>query len=393
MAPVTERVRLITSLALGFGLAGLLLGVGLFVNTKRPEGDAKPTAVEVEATGKCAECHVNVTKGVIEHYKKSKHVRANVTCFDCHKPQSGQETLDHNGFVLAKHLTSKNCSSCHPDQYRQYATSRHAAPSWAAVHGDAKATPPVPPHPLLVLEGEAATKAGCDTCHAIGRPNADGSFGQCTECHSRHDASVSLARQPQTCGQCHMGPDHSQIEIYTESKHGVLYEAGKEHMNLAADPKELKVKDMPVPTCATCHMSGLEGAGVTHDVSSRLSFYLFAPVSEKRPNGDVGRANMQMICFNCHAPSRVLGFYATADQVVQDTNAKVKEAMALYEKVKAKNPGPKFQTKLDFIAFDLWHYYGRTAKHGAFMGGADFVQWHGNYEILHLTQELKEMDK
>ncbi|MDB4997403.1 MAG: Hydroxylamine oxidoreductase, partial [Myxococcaceae bacterium] len=37
---------------------------------------------------------------------------------------------------------------------------------------------------------------------------------------------------------------------------------------------------------------------------------------------------------------------------------------------------------------DLWHYYGRTAKHGAFMGGADFVQWHGNYELLRLRTEL-----
>ncbi len=34
------------------------------------------------------------------------------------------------------------------------------------------------------------------------------------------------------------------------------------------------------------------------------------------------------------------------------------------------------------MAFDLWHYFGRTTKHGAFMGGADFVQWHGNYELL-----------
>ena len=38
--------------------------------------------------------------------------------------------------------------------------------------------------------------------------------------------------------------------------------------------------------------------------------------------------------------------------------------------------------------FDFWHYYGRTAKHGAFMGGADFVQWHGNYELLLHQVEL-----
>jgi hypothetical protein len=53
--------------------------------------------------------------------------------------------------------------------------------------------------------------------------------------------------------------------------------------------------------------------------------------------------------------------------------------------------GKPFQTPLDFKYFDLWHYYGRTAKHGAFMGGADFVQWHGNYPILSHTIEMKAM--
>jgi hypothetical protein len=30
-----------------------------------------------------------------------------------------------------------------------------------------------------------------------------------------------------------------------------------------------------------------------------------------------------------------------------------------------------FQTPIDFAYFDLWHYYGRTSKHGAFIGGAE----------------------
>ena len=47
-----------------------------------------------------------------------------------------------------------------------------------------------------------------------------------------------------------MGPDHSQIEIYEESKHGVLFAAQRDEMNLSADPMELSVEDMPVPTCA-----------------------------------------------------------------------------------------------------------------------------------------------
>ena len=41
-----------------------------------------------------------------------------------------------------------------------------------------------------------------------------------------------------------------------------------------------------------------------------------------------------------------------------------------------------FDEPIEFAYFDFWHYYGRTSKHGAFMGGADYVQWHGNYELL-----------
>ncbi len=47
--------------------------------------------------------------------------------------------------------------------------------------------------------------------------------------------------------------------------------------------------------------------------------------------------------------------------------------------------GPPFSQPIDFVYFDLWHYDGRTSKHGAFMGGADFVQWHGNYPMLQKT--------
>ena len=50
---------------------------------------------------------------------------------------------------------------------------------------------------------------------------------------------------------------------------------------------------------------------------------------------------------------------------------------------------PLFSKPIEFVYFDLWHYDGRTAKHGAFMGGADFVQWHGNYPMLARTVQLQ----
>ena len=53
--------------------------------------------------------------------------------------------------------------------------------------------------------------------------------------------------------------------------------------------------------------------------------------------------------------------------------------------------GAPFTNRIDVLYFDLWHYDGRTSKHGAFMGGADFVQWHGNHPMLSKMVELKSL--
>jgi hydroxylamine dehydrogenase len=216
-------------------------------------------------------------------------------------------------------------------------------------------------------------------CHAVGKPNKDGSVGTCTSCHARHVASVELARLPTTCGQCHMGPDHSQLEIYHESKHGVLFNQQRAVMNLKADPKRLTTTDMAVPTCATCHMSGLEGQKFTHDVTERLSYFLFADVSGKRPNFQFAQTNMKETCNKCHTTGKIDTYYKDAEAVVASTNEAVGKASEIIKKLRAEGlltPDP-MDEPIELLYFDLWHYGGRTAKHGAFMGGADFVQWHG----------------
>ncbi len=214
-------------------------------------------------------------------------------------------------------------------------------------------------------------------------------------CHAGHEFSITNARLPQTCGGCHMGPDHAQLEIWQESRHGVVFESRRDRQHLDTPPDELTAWDMDAPTCATCHMSGLGDAPVSHDVGERLTYYLFAPISKKRPGALSNRQRMQQICFNCHAKTRIEKFYTQAEGSIPETNAKVAAARALYDSLKAEgrlSPG-KFDEPADFIMFDLWHHYGRTAKHGSFMGGADYVQWHGNYEIERAMMELKEIAK
>lgn len=386
-----------------------LILAALLVNRARPKVETEqPSGQLVSASGKCAECHSRSQYSIVHEYEMSKHAQKGVNCLDCHQPAAGQEKEDHHDFVIAKgHLTAGNCRSCHEQIYQQFLRSRHAAPSWAAIYGEKALSPEQvnfsetyqpggtrrPPHPFVLAEGTSAMASGCEQCHSVGKPNSDGTIGTCTNCHTRHTSSIAIARQPRTCGQCHLGPDHSQIEIYEESKHGVMFAAQEKLLNLEAAPDKLTTRDMFVPTCATCHMSGLNGLGVTHDPSERLSYFLASAVSTKRPNYVQAQAKMKQVCAQCHTaeiPNRV---YDQAEKVVEATNQRVSDAKAIVDGLRAQGllTGPPFSNPIDFIYFDLWHYDGRTAKHGAFMGGADFVQWHGNYPILRKTVELKAL--
>lgn len=363
----------------------------------------------VRATGKCAECHITQQFAVVHEYELSVHAAKGISCLECHQPAQKQDKMDHHGFVIAKNVTAANCRSCHETQYDQFLRSRHAAPSWAAVYGEKGLSAEQvafserfhpgackrPANALVGLEGTSSVVSGCAKCHGVGKPNLDGTVGNCTACHTRHTSSVEIARMPATCGQCHMGPDHSQLEIYNESKHGVMFAAQKSHLNLDVEPKKLTTRDMFVPTCATCHMSGLNGQKVTHDPSERLSYLLAAEISTKRPGYDLAQANMKETCIQCHTRPLVDRIYNEAEQAVASTNEKVKVAKKIYESLRSDKiiTGPPFSQPIDFLYFDLWHYYGRTVKHGAFMGGQDFAQWHGNYPILQHTVEFEAKAK
>jgi len=145
-------------------------------------------------------------------------------------------------------------------------------------------------------------------------------------------------------------------------------------------------------------MSGLNGLAVTHEPSERLSYFLFAELTRQRPNFARAQTTMQAVCLNCHTPPVIDRVYAQGAAVVEATNQKIAAVKAIMDTLRADGllAGPSFSTPIEFDYFDLWHYCGRTAKHGAFMGGADFVQWHGNYPILehsvrieHEAQQLR----
>lgn len=383
-----------------------LILAGFLLNARRPAVETiQPNASFVRATGKCAACHTRTQHSIVHEFELSAHAKKGVTCLDCHQTAAGQSKAAHHGFEISTTVTSANCRSCHETQYQQFLRSRHAAPSWAAVYGEKGLTADQVAfsekfHPgackraenaLVSLEGQSAVAVGCVKCHSVGRPNPDGTIGSCTACHTRHTSSVEIARLPTTCGQCHMGPDHSQLEIYNESKHGVMFAAQKDQLKLDAPAKSLTTQDMFVPTCTTCHMSGLNGLKSTHDTSERLSYWLADEISKKRPNAEQAQVAMKEVCNQCHSQTLVDKIYEDAAKVVESTNEKIKATSDIMTVLRKDGIlGPKrFETPIDFMYFDLWHYYGRTTKHGAFMGGQDFAQWHGAYPMLKHSVEIK----
>ena len=248
-------------------------------------------------------------------------------------------------------------------------------------------------HALFAIEGPDVTPFACASCHNIGRPQADGSVGECQRCHLRHAFSLEQARKPETCNACHIGPDHPRWEIYEESPHGIAYATSGGSWNWGADPGTLTVSDFPAPTCATCHFSGFGASGTTHDVGDRLTWYLFAPISERRPSWEDNRVRMHSVCSECHNEKFLAGFYAAADRATEAVNAWVRQSDDLMAPVKAAGrlSAEPFDEPIDFVYFELWHHWGRTAKFGTWMQGPDYTQWHGVYELLSDLAELREL--
>jgi len=218
----------------------------------------------------------------------------------------------------------------------------------------------------------------------IGRVNLDGSRGSCSACHSRHAFSKAMARQPEVCGKCHLGPDHPQAEIYEESKHGIAYRTRKAEMSLDGDRWVVGVDYTAAPTCSTCHMSATGKQPVTHGVGARLSWTLRPVVSKKLDGWEKNRAAMKEVCTNCHDGAFIDSFYKSFDDTIDLWNTKfalpAQSVMAALRDAGKLTPTP-FDEEIEWTFYRLWHHEGRRARMGASMQGPDFVQWHGFFEV------------
>jgi formate-dependent nitrite reductase cytochrome c552 subunit len=384
------------------------------------EAQSIPSKLSDESK-ECVDCHKKETPSVVEQWGDSRHYRGRVGCFECHAAHpNDKDAFMHYNFRISTIVSPKDCSRCHEKETREFSESHHAQAGKILGSLDNVLAEVVEGHPTLVTEGfpegvSAAAVNGCWQCHGsevkvlkdgkldpatwpntgIGRLNPDGSRGSCAACHSRHTFSVAQARHPENCGKCHMGPDHPQIEIYNESKHGIAFRANIDKMHMDSDKWIVGEDYSAAPTCATCHMSATPNQEVTHDVGLRISWNNRPPksirpeVSDAKmglPGADIPwttrRKNMEDVCSSCHSQSYIDSFYIQYDGLIELYHRKFADpGLKLMALAKPLMKPTKFSNKLDFIWFELWHHEGRRARHAASMQGPDYTHWHGTYEI------------
>lgn len=413
----------------------------------------KPGSDDTDPSLKCVECHQKTGNGkaVVEQWRASRHYKEGVTCLDCHNAAKNDvDGFDHHGERIATIVTPKDCGICHKEETTQFAKSHHADAGLILGSLDNVLAEVVEGHSGYNNGSNPAAASGCWQCHGskvellkdvkgntkldtngiplfdpktwpntgIGRINLDGSKGSCAACHNRHTFSKEQARQPENCGKCHMGPDHPQMEIYNESKHGVNFRAHKDKMNLTSDKWVVGVDYSAAPTCATCHISATPTMKVTHDVGDRISWTLRPPVSQKidaalkskfdkagkpLPDGfltaDQRRTQMKDVCSQCHTTNYVENFYMQYDNEVNLYNDKFGiPATKIYNQLKSEGllTALDFDEKIEWTYYYLWHHEGRRARMGASMMGPDYTQWHGNFEVAdrfytELIPEIQEL--
>ena len=384
----------------------------------------------------CVSCHDKASPGLARQWHQSGHKRAKVNCMDCHQADAAEaDAIEHEGQIIATIVSPKDCGRCHETEYQEQAGSVHAE-AYAIIADRV----PALAHNLTGVEMQAA---GCDQCHGsqvkvrgdgtldpatwpnsgIGRINPDGSKGSCSSCHGRHLFSKAQAREPEACVRCHSGPDSPDKEIFEASKHGMLYAAQRDAMNLDSDTWIAGQDYTAAPTCVTCHMGAAGKIPATHDVGLRNAWSLNTPVSQRqylvvledgsklelpdtdkppkrgseitKADGSVGKVKvvatperrrqiMGLVCLECHSKGFTDGFMIQFDNVVELYNAKfgvpAEAIMAgLYEQG-LLTPLP-FDEPLEFTYWELWHDEGARARHGAAMASPNHAWWEGMYLV------------
>lgn len=380
-----------------------------------------------------------------------------VGCAECHtvRAEAHQDTVEHNGYRMYVVVSPEDCRTCHQEEATQYRKNL-----MAHAHDNLMKNPLYRQlvdavNGLQTFDGGVLQASApmahtnddsCLSCHGtdvrvqgtvsretdfgtmdfavlsgwpnagVGRLNPDGSHGSCASCHVRHGFSMEVARKPETCSQCHKGPDVPAYKVYGVSKHGNLYGSLKDKWNFTNVPWVMG-KDANAPTCAVCHVSLVVDenkkvlAKRTHAMNDRLPWRIFGlvyahphprdPETHKIVNADglalptrldgswaaealidkveqdARRKTMQAVCLDCHGTAWVDGHWERFEKTIEETNRMTGTATAVMvrawkEKRAMGPPDNPFDEALEKRWVEQWLFFANSIRFSSAMMGADY---------------------
>lgn len=403
-----------------------------------------------------------------------------VGCAECHtmNPSAHPDSFEHNGYAVHVIVTPEDCAVCHPQERDQYGENimSHAYGNLKhnAVYEDlvtqVNGVHTITDGRVAVHPPDEETLANsCYYCHGtvvemrglelrntifgsmqfpvlsgwpnqgVGRINPDKSQGSCAACHTRHQFAIQMARKPDTCSECHKGPDVPAYKVYQVSKHGNIYGAlGEEKTWDFKDVPWTVGEDFSAPTCAACHVSLVvsgEGEVIaerTHRMNDRLSWRLMGLIyAHPQPTSPdtTGIRNaaglplpteltgepvdaflideteqkrrqetMQTLCRACHSRPWVEGQYAIFEAAVETSNkmtlAATQVLLSAWEKGAAEGMADGdsiFNEAIERQWVEQWLFYANTTRYAAAMMGADYGAFaNGRWQMSRNIREMMD---
>ncbi len=396
-----------------------------------------------------------------------------VGCAECHGANLSdhKDTFSHNDQKVHLTVTPKDCAKCHPVESEEYKENLMAH-AWGNLAKNpvfhnltlvANSTQTFKDMKTTMTPPNEKTEAdSCFHCHGtvlevkgtkkrdtdygemefpvmsgwpnqgVGRLNPDGSMGTCTPCHSRHQFSISVARKPYTCSQCHKGPDVPAYQAYSVSKHGNLQLSLWNEWDFKGVPWTVG-KDFTAPTCATCHVSLIvteDGTVInkrTHRMNDRLPWRLFGLVyahpHPKSPDTSIIRNkdnqplpttlndepatdflidpaeqterkdNLQKVCMACHSRDWVQGHWERFENPIKTSNDMTRASCDIIAKAWAERVADQsagwFDEAIEKQWVEEWLFFANSTRFASAMMGADYgVFAHGRWQMAKNIQEM-----
>jgi cytochrome b subunit of formate dehydrogenase len=351
----------------GFWLAtGIVLGM-LWLN---PAAVAATNVVEKLANSDCLDCHTDPSNTRVVNGQKiplavfptnsfALSVHSMLDCTDCH---TGVKEMVHDA-----NLPPPDCSGCHEQEAKDYATSIHGLSHALGASGAANCWDCHGSHDILPVKDQSSPvfkmnlPQTCAKCHSnpglaqeyeMKYPEAasqymDSIHGRallkmglivapsCNDCHGVHnikrpvdrDSLVNHAHIAETCGKCHFGIERT----YMKSVHGQLLARGDSRGPVCTDchsaheigdPEDKNFKAISDQRCGKCHADRLEHYSETyHGKALALGKPNMAPevaacydchgyhdvLPPSDPASHLSRTNILATCQQCH-PGATIGF-------------------------------------------------------------------------------------